>query len=130
MASIWTQFTSSNALLCSPKRGRKVIVDAELTYPSSDGACTVAADVSGITATVLTGVTTLAFPTAASGAAQYSIMKTSTLDGPVNGTTFDATTGAATFTTYNDDGTSGVPAAASPGSGDIIHVRLTLNELA
>jgi hypothetical protein len=130
MASIWTQPVSANSVLSSPKRGRKVIVDAELTYPSSDGACTVAADVNGITASVLTGVTTLAFPTAASGSVQYTVAKTSTVQGPCAGTTFDATTGAATFTTYKDDGTSGVPAAGSPGDGDIIHVRLCLNEYA
>lgn len=127
MAAITAQALALYNMKSSPKRGEKVIVDFEITYPASDGACTVAGDVNGISASVLTGVTTLAFPTAASGNAHYQVAKTTTIQGPVSGTTFDATTGAATFTTYKDDGTSGVPAATSPGSGDIIHVRLSLN---
>lgn len=70
------------------------------------------------TSTGLYAVTAPACP--AFGCLKVSVLKSTTLQGPPVGKTESPTTGAFTFNTYADDGTSGVPALADPASGDVL----------
>jgi len=100
------------------------VVTCKITYPASDGACTVVADgINGISAAVDTGVTTVTMPSGAAGGCPIVMMESSTID-TTQITSWDPSTPAFTFTTLADDGTSGVPAAASPAEDDVAWVTM------
>lgn len=73
------------------------------------------------TSTGLYAATAPACP--AFGCIKVTVLKSTTLQGPVVGVTESPTTGAYTFNTYADDGTSGVPALADPASGDVLLIE-------
>lgn len=75
-----------------------------------------------------TGVYTGTCPTGAILEVAPSFKSASATIDSIETIAVDASAGTFSLTCYKDDGTSGVPAAADPASGDKIKVRVTLYE--